>query len=44
MACPFEPSEKQALLEAMTLPERAQTMTAILRMSAHEGGRGPSHH
>ncbi len=44
MACPFEPSEKQALLEAMTLPERARTMTAILRMAAHEGGRGPSHH
>ena len=44
MACPFEPSEKQALLEAMTLPERAQTMTAILRMAAHQGGHGPSHH
>ncbi len=35
MACPFEPSEKQALLEARTLPERAETMTAILKMSAH---------
>ena len=35
MACPFEPSEKQALLEARTLPERAEAMTAILKMSAH---------
>ena len=35
MICPFEPPEKQALLEAMTLPERAATMTAILQMAAH---------
>jgi len=38
MICPFEPSEKQALLEAVTLPERAEAMTTILRMSAHDGG------
>lgn len=36
MICPFEPPEKQALLEAMTLPERAATMTTILQMAAHE--------
>jgi hypothetical protein len=36
MVCPFEPPEKQALLEALTLPERAETMTAILQMSAHD--------
>ena len=36
MLCPFEPNEKQALLEAMTLSERAETMTTILRMSCHE--------
>ncbi len=35
MICPFEPPEKQALLEAMTLPERAATMTTILQMAAH---------
>jgi Lon protease-like protein len=36
MICPFKPPEKQALLEAATLPERAATMTTILRMSVHE--------
>ncbi len=35
MICPFEPPEKQARLEAMTLPERAATMTTILQMAAH---------
>ncbi len=35
MICPFDPPEKQALLEAVTLPERAATMTAILQMAAH---------
>jgi Lon protease-like protein len=44
MVCPFDPPEKQALLEAMTLPERAETMTAILRMAAHESaGAAPRH-
>jgi Lon protease-like protein len=44
MICPFEPPEKQALLEAPTLPERAETMTAILRMSAHDQeGAAPRH-
>jgi Lon protease-like protein len=33
MICPFEPSEKQALLEAPTLAERAQVMTAIIEMA-----------
>ena len=39
MVCPFEPSEKQAILEAETLSERAETMIAILRLSLtdHEG-------
>ena len=44
MACPFEPREKQALLEARTLPERAETMTTILRMAAHERGAETLHH
>jgi hypothetical protein len=39
MACPFDPPEKQALLEAKTLAERAETLIAILRMSVMEGDR-----
>ena len=36
MACPFEPPEKQAILEAVTRAERAETLTTVLRMSALE--------
>jgi Lon protease-like protein len=36
MACPFAASEKQALLEAKDLAERAETMTAILELAALE--------
>ena len=36
MICPFAPPEKQALLEAMTLPERAETLTAMMVMAIHE--------
>lgn len=39
MACPFDPPEKQALLEAKTLAERAETLIAILRMSVMGGDR-----
>lgn len=38
MACPFEPVEKQALLEAPTEAERAATLLALLQM----GAAGPS--
>jgi uncharacterized protein len=34
MICPFEPSEKQALLEAPDLGERARMLTAIVEMAA----------
>ncbi len=34
MACPFEPAEKQALLEAPTEAERAATLLALLQMGA----------
>ena len=44
MICPFAPSEKQALLEAMTLPERAETMTTILQMAAHGAPDAPARH
>lgn len=37
MVCPFEPSEKQALLEAPGLDERAQLLTAIVEMAIIEG-------
>jgi Lon protease-like protein len=36
MVCPFEPIEKQALLEAPGEPERAETLLALLRMGAAE--------
>ena len=45
MVCPFQPAEKQALLEAPTPGERAQALFALLRMGAHEtraGGPAPS--
>ncbi len=35
MACPFEPPEKQALLEAATPADRAATLQALLRMDRH---------
>ncbi|HET6607528.1 MAG TPA: LON peptidase substrate-binding domain-containing protein [Rhodopila sp.] len=34
MACPFEPVEKQALLEAQTGTDRAETLLALLQMGA----------
>lgn len=34
MGCPFNPSEKQALLEAKELPARAEVLTTLLEMSA----------
>ncbi|HEV2302335.1 MAG TPA: LON peptidase substrate-binding domain-containing protein [Stellaceae bacterium] len=47
MMCPFEPSEKQALLEAADFGERARLLTAIVEMAAQapagEGG-GPARH
>jgi Lon protease-like protein len=36
MVCPFEPIEKQALLEAPGEAERAETLLALLRMGAAE--------
>jgi len=40
MVCPFEPIEKQALLEAPSEAERAETLLALLRMGAAEPGGG----
>jgi len=33
MACPFDPLEKQALLEAENVEERAKTLTQIMTMA-----------
>lgn len=40
MLCPFEPAEKQALLEAPSWPERVDTLIALLDM-ANAGPQGP---
>jgi uncharacterized protein len=46
MVCPFEPAEKQALLEAAGDAERASTLLALLQMGAMQqdtpGGRSVS--
>jgi uncharacterized protein len=44
MACPFEPVEKQALLEAETPAERAATLLALLQMGAAGPPDMPSGH
>jgi Lon protease-like protein len=38
MMCPFDPAEKQALLEAATLGERATTLIALLEMAGDDAG------
>lgn len=38
MVCPFEPAEKQALLEAAAPADRARALLALLTMGAHENG------
>ncbi len=45
MICPFPPAEKQALLEARTLADRARTLQTLLQMAEHEmdPGGGRSH-
>jgi Lon protease-like protein len=37
MACPFEPQEKQALLESQTLIDRCRMMTALIEMAFLRG-------
>jgi hypothetical protein len=44
MICPFEASEKQALLEAPTLLARSKILTTLVEMSVHaktSGRRAP---
>jgi Lon protease-like protein len=40
MICPFEPSEKQALLEAGCLSDRARLMMGLLEISTAGNGEG----
>ncbi len=40
MICPFEPAEKQALLEAPAPSDRASTLLTLLRMGAHAAQGG----
>ncbi len=40
MALPFEPAEKQALIEAMSLLDRAEVLTALMRIDAADTGDG----
>ena len=40
MVCPFEPAEKQALLEARSQSDRAETLLALLRMGSHPSQDG----
>ena len=46
MVCPFEPAEKQALLEAGTIPDQAAMLLTLLRMGSigpdAQGGRALS--
>ena len=44
MICPFAVAEKQALLEAHTLSQRARTLLALLQMAGHETDDGRKPH
>ena len=44
MVCPFDPVEKQALLEAAEPAARADTLVALLQMGAHRSRGGDSGH
>ena len=44
MICPFEPQEKQALLEAKDLCERTRVMLSIIQMAIHGGHAGHVRH
>lgn len=44
MGCPFDPSEKQALLEAPVLGRRAEILTTLLEMSGPSEGADTTRH
>jgi len=41
MICPFDVAEKQGLLEAPTLCERARMLTTLIEMATANGGAEP---
>jgi Lon protease-like protein len=43
MACPFEPREKQALLESADPTGRAETLIALMEMAVAAGNAGKGH-
>jgi len=44
MVCPFQPEEKQALLEAADETERARILTALLEMGLLASGADSARH
>jgi hypothetical protein len=40
MLCPFPPEDKQALLEALTLPTRRETLVTLIEFALHGGEAG----
>jgi Lon protease-like protein len=40
MLCPFDPAEKQALLEAVTLPERRRSLETLIAFALQSHGPG----
>ena len=40
MLCPFDPEEKQALLEAVTLPERRKILETLIAFALQRSGAG----
>jgi uncharacterized protein len=43
MICPFEPADKQALLEAATVLDRARMMVALMQLAVVDGGEQSRH-
>jgi Lon protease-like protein len=41
MICPFDPREKQALLEARSIEDRTKTLMTLLQMGMFDAGGKP---
>ena len=41
MICPFDPREKQALLESATMTERTEALLTLLQMGVFDSGGAP---
>jgi hypothetical protein len=44
MTCPFEPNEKQALLEAGSAAERGRMVSSLIEMALRQPGERPQLH